>query len=145
MAPAKGSSPRMRGAQSRHVIPDDDRGIIPAYAGSTNEMDLTLCRPEDHPRVCGEHAARNKLEEWKQGSSPRMRGARTIAIPGVWIEGIIPAYAGSTNTGTCTDTWSTDHPRVCGEHINSNIGMSYPRGSSPRMRGARTVPGRKSS
>ena len=50
-----GSSPHTRGARWSAARDSDIRGIIPAYAGST-EIDNTesrLCR--DHPRIRGEH------------------------------------------------------------------------------------------
>ena len=51
----QGSSPRMRGA---HWHLDDEwnrAGIIPAYAGSTHDVNTTNTGEGDHPRVCGEH------------------------------------------------------------------------------------------
>ena len=51
-----GSSPRMRGAHVWNSGDNGLRGIIPAYAGST-QMQNALCGVvRDHPRVCGEHA-----------------------------------------------------------------------------------------
>ena len=72
---ARGSSPRMRGAQREPVHGAGDVGIIPAYAGSTAWRTRRLRWPWDHPRVCGEHLL--ILLHWRSlwGSSPRMRGA----------------------------------------------------------------------
>ncbi len=50
---------------------------------------------------------------------------------------IIPALAGSTYDGDTPDVWLSDHPRACGEHVPMNKRAGLPRGSSPRLRGAR--------
>ena len=51
-----------------------------------------------------------------EGSSPRMRGALSEARRDVGLDGIIPAYAGSTGGGRLSVNFGRDHPRVCGEH-----------------------------
>ena len=92
----EGSSPRMRGAPLRFIAVNFRHGIIPAYAGSTQNWRNGLRRHWDHPRVCGEHFLEILVNADNTGSSPRMRGARCAANP-VWAwGGIIPAYAGST-------------------------------------------------
>ena len=156
---AKGSSPHTRGAlnahSSRPPLPSDHprirgehgrRGtlticshrIIPAYAGSTHEgwgckrvwrgssphtrgapcrKHLDLRKARDHPRIRGEHSVR----------------AHEVA----GVDGIIPAYAGSTILRQCTRCSKMgssphtrgapcpctsrrrtrrDHPRIRGEH-----------------------------
>ena len=65
-----------------------------------------------------------------------MRGARSAALLGGSLAGIIPADAGSTNDGTLTDAQLQDHPRGCGEHMGSVPKQATMGGSSPRMRGA---------
>ena len=51
------------------------------------------------------------------------------------IYGIIPAYAGNTEVTIKRFTPLRDHPRVCGEHDSTMIGIVKVVGSSPRMRG----------
>ena len=132
-----GLSPRMRGARSRQKDRPKPTWIIPADAGSTlNGMRATQC-PTDHPRGCGEHCFDGREFLSAPGSSPRMRGAQTIAIARLWIERIIPADAGSTVPATPKWKCEEDHPRGCGEHIARNLTMTCEQGSSPRMRGAR--------
>ena len=94
----QGSSPRMRGAPCRVCI----------HRGSDR----------DHPRVCGEHL--NAALSWAtvRGSSPRMRGAPGRACPTGFRNGIIPAYAGSTQATRIRYRPRRDHPRVCGEHFS---------------------------
>ena len=70
-----------------------------------------------------------------EGSSPRMRGTRTISIRAFGKIGIIPAYAGNTVWAWPVRDSTRDHPRVCGEHHTSSWMLSCVVGSSPRMRG----------
>ena len=73
---ARGSSPRMRGAPFHGGSPYTYYRIIPAYAGSTLPVNIACMFCGDHPRVCGEHY---HVSMW------------ILAL-----DGIIPAYAGST-------------------------------------------------
>ena len=131
-----GSSPRMRGAL-RHIHgARRHRRIIPAYAGSTRGHGLWSGARKDHPRVCGEHPREPATNSPYSGSSPRMRGAprrRTVLRA---RDGIIPAYAGSTNSRATHTMTRADHPRVCGEHPPQRPLTTTGSGSSPRMRGA---------
>ena len=49
-------------------------GIIPAYAGNTDNPTVQSASGRDHPRVCGEHVNAHTTQLNIQGSSPRMRG-----------------------------------------------------------------------
>ena len=111
-------------------------GIIPAYAGSTGSMSGFEGPDEDHPRVCGEHGKPLPGRLKAAGSSPRMRGARTIRRMHTKTIRIIPAYAGSTEYHRFSSRLRWDHPRVCGEHRGKPEGDIHQPGSSPRMRGA---------
>ena len=113
----RGSSPRMRGALDTLKKYYEVRRIIPAYAGSTYFRKKNDEPGGDHPRVCGEH------------DDPV-----TVRVD---IPGIIPAYAGSTAFERHNRGPSKDHPRVCGEHGVTDPSSKPPKGSSPRMRGAR--------
>ena len=50
-----GSSPRVRGALPAVAHHHPSRGIIPACAGSTEDLAHQGLQVWDHPRVCGEH------------------------------------------------------------------------------------------
>ena len=134
---SKGSSPRMRGALVGKAELALARGIIPAYAGSTDGIDRRTLRVGDHPRVCGEHRYTVNQFDKKAGSSPRMRGAQPVVPVFLMLVRIIPAYAGSTWLPWQLADCSRDHPRVCGEHLQQRQGGLVRSGSSPRMRGAR--------
>ncbi len=112
----KGSSPRMRGTLVLLSTAGELDGIIPAYAGNTNELVELVVLKGDHPRVCGEHRPVMGRAAHRRGSSPRMRGTRCGARERQDIGGIIPAYAGNTGVRFESAALGRDHPRVCGEH-----------------------------
>ena len=137
MRPARGSSPRMRGAQSQDEFYNVPIRIIPADAGSTYLVSNDKDAVWDHPRGCGEHSFPSVHIVSLSGSSPRMRGAQERRIH-VTVDGrIIPADAGSTRPLTNPGEGVTDHPRGCGEHKKKKPLYKRVWGSSPRMRGAR--------
>ena len=88
----------MRGAHWHFDDDLDERGIIPAYAGSTTQSNGKILGKKDHPRVCGEHLQSRERALKLRGSSPRMRGALDMHSVHLVNSGIIPAYAGSTDT-----------------------------------------------
>ena len=112
----------MRGARNADVSAFDIGGIIPACAGSTGHVCGVAVRLGDHPRMCGEHKARNAY----------------VAAD----RGIIPACAGSTACRSPVIRLEWDHPRMCGEHPLSrpcayaNHLSESTTGSSPHVRGA---------
>ena len=112
----KGSSPHTRGAPRLIVRRRRIARIIPAYAGSTVRQ-LPVCEMrQDHPRIRGEHVSRGPSVRTPAGSSPHTRGARFQLGNDHLVDGIIPAYAGSTPWATWRHTFSPDHPRIRGEH-----------------------------
>ena len=92
------------------------KGSSPRMRGSTRPRPIRHPCAKDHPRVCGEHGEGYKDKDGRPGSSPRMRGARRQWRGHGSTPGIIPAYAGSTLRPKSCTVFSTDHPRVCGEH-----------------------------
>ena len=68
-----------------------------------------------------------------------MRGARHRCRPGRPEPRIIPADAGSTTLYRKSRRTPRDHPRGCGEHSQTTLMKIQTKGSSPRMRGARTA------
>ncbi len=132
----QGSSPRMRGALVRGGAGRFGVGIIPADAGSTPAAPPPADPRQDHPRGCGEHRKFDGRRDSADGSSPRMRGARSHVAGMARPRGIIPADAGSTRAPARRSRGSWDHPRGCGEHPHRHIPHQEHHGSSPRMRGA---------
>ena len=71
-----GSSPRMRGKHLLSRSIKTAEGLIPAYAGKTQDCLLACERVWAHPRVCGENSDTKQIKFTNEGSSPRMRGKR---------------------------------------------------------------------
>ena len=111
-----GSSPHTRGAPGRRREASGPRGIIPAYAGSTDRGAWWSRGRSDHPRIRGEHKAVHISVNTFEGSSPHTRGAPARRRAGVRRLRIIPAYAGSTPRPPTPPPSRTDHPRIRGEH-----------------------------
>ena len=88
----------MRGTLHSIAVCGTQLGIIPAYAGNTWLSDGSRCRPGDHPRVCGEHLVELFRHLAGSGSSPRMRGTLAYFKVERRYYGIIPAYAGNTES-----------------------------------------------
>ena len=130
-----GSSPRMRGTLHAPCRSCGARGIIPADAGNTRPCQTGHGTQEDHPRGCGEHLITPREIRCRLGSSPRMRGTRSMSICLSARMRIIPADAGNTREMRDAGSRLQDHPRGCGEH-SLNPGLSSSGGgSSTRMRG----------
>jgi len=92
-----GSSPHSRGALLKMGALDSMSGIIPAFAGSTAACPAGRHQARDHPRIRGEHLSGGVKSCRQSGSSPHSRGAHGREPPGWASDGIIPAFAGSTD------------------------------------------------
>ncbi len=132
-----GSSPRMRGTPSTASGARDAPGLIPAYAGNTQQKVPPSGPLRAHPRVCGEHSPGSYKASGMSGSSPRMRGTHDGVGAPTSPEGLIPAYAGNTLGRRVKEPHVSAHPRVCGEHKGPTSMGRIISGSSPRMRGTR--------
>ena len=115
----QGSSPRVRGTPDGFLVRQIPAGIIPACAGNTVPVARFFGLLQDHPRVCGEHKVSLSLVGLGLGSSPRVRGTRAAPARMHQRRGIIPACAGNTAIVFIINVDGGDHPRVCGEHIQS--------------------------
>ena len=125
----------MRGTLSITSTPKQEHGIIPAHAGNTLTKKPSNPPSRDHPRTCGEHTVSLSPVCPGRGSSPHMRGTLAVQRPQVAGLGIIPAHAGNTIVSCGLIFPRKDHPRTCGEHKNTTIGVANNSGSSPHMRG----------
>ena len=135
----EGSSPHARGARGARHHRQVRRGIIPACAGSTENLKSQFDIDVDHPRMRGEHHLNGVWQRLYLGSSPHARGAQAgfPLLPG--SPGIIPACAGSTRAERARRCSTRDHPRMRGEHHTESANPYPSRGSSPHARGARSV------
>ncbi len=117
--------------RKRQYIP----GITPADAGTSGGL---LNRPEtipDHPRGCGDKGFEPMDPQVGGGSPPRMRGQGTQSFLLRRIRGITPADAGTSFCRYRKTTSAWDHPRGCGDKVDSGLDLFYQIGSPPRMRG----------
>ena len=89
--------------------------------------------------MCGEHASIRAQHVVHLGSSPRVRGTPRLLPVHEPVLGIIPACAGNTPFAPASARWGRDHPRVCGEHPSIVGQTGGDGGSSPRVRGTRTL------
>ena len=101
-------------------------------------------RRKDHPRGCGENPDYTQAIQPCMGSPPRMRGKLTRQRVVAEAFRITPADAGKTWGLISKKMPSKDHPRGCGENVNTMEQQNKMVGSPPRMRGklifVRTVP-----
>ena len=114
-------------------------GITPAYAGKSSSRSQGVDTGKDHPRVCGEKITRRPVPRTPPGSPPRMRGKVSMISAFTASFRITPAYAGKSNLHFSNKTLCKDHPRVCGEKLESSYSRRPPLGSPPRMRGKGVV------
>ena len=133
----RGSSPHVRGTHRSRRDWIADIGIIPACAGNTRTMTVSVSLQRDHPRMCGEHCLLGDSLAVGLGSSPHVRGTpfRVTEIDGQI--GIIPACAGNTSSIEEASRRTRDHPRMCGEHAEDKTEKAFRTGSSPHVRGTR--------
>ena len=116
-------------------------GFIPACAGNTPSCTFPLPSRTVHPRVCGEHFFTILGKKQRHGSSPRVRGTRTLPGFPQSLGRFIPACAGNTLKYTNPSPQAPVHPRVCGEHTSLRPPRPPLRGSSPRVRGTLILDG----
>ncbi len=135
MTTLSGSSPRVRGTlfPSHHGM--KSRRIIPAGAGHTLRLLRLHSQQPDHPRGCGAHCPCRRSTTRARGSSPRVRGTRSIPKRNWPRRRIIPAGAGHTTLMSAKSCGSADHPRGCGAHPAARLHCRPSIGSSPRVRG----------
>ena len=130
-----GSSPRVRGKPRPTQEPIVTQRLIPACAGKTTRSSSASRSDRAHPRVCGENHDPIHLDHAHGGSSPRVRGKRTLRPGRLRRRGLIPACAGKTNRRVLSILQGSAHPRVCGENVIADNLPVNTTGSSPRVRG----------
>ena len=133
-------TPHERGPLGKPTVLLDNLGIIPACAGSTPSSPRPPRAGWNHPRVRGEHRARQRSTLPGSGSSPHTRGARDNAPARRPLLGIIPACAGSTSWRIGVQGFLRNHPRMRGEHAIPGSRPSRASGSSPHARGTLLAP-----
>ena len=130
-----GSSPQVRGKLSFTLHHGRHRGLIPAGAGKTGPSVAAICPNAAHPRRCGENDAVAALGGGAVGSSPQVRGKPSRSRRRETRSRLIPAGAGKTIGVSFPDSFSTAHPRRCGENPGCIKDTKCVYGSSPQVRG----------
>ena len=90
-------------------------GITPAYAGKRVKAKNLLGFHRDHPRLCGEKYINYFFPVKFLGSPPPMRGKVTQSYANLDRRRITPAYAGKSERKMKNESYTEDHPRLCGE------------------------------
>ena len=134
-----GSSPLVRGQLNVFLGFFHQLRIIPARAGPTefDDTDEIVC--PDHPRSCGANLTTMGRYWPRFGSSPLVRGQRHVTLKRFERVRIIPARAGPTAGVSLIEITSMDHPRSCGANTYKRACCRVRRGSSPLVRGQRTI------
>ena len=131
----QGSPPHMRGKADAVDLNVGDVGITPAHAGKSAQDLAARYSRGDHPRTCGEKAARVAGLLPDMGSPPHMRGKGLFWFIQRQEHGITPAHAGKRLFAPRILHPRRDHPRTCGEKIFNSLGVLISGGSPPHMRG----------
>ena len=130
-----GRSPRVRGTRREGRRRDDQNWFIPARAGNAISIVVSRVHPTVHPRACGERARDQVQAAIGAGSSPRVRGTRSLAAIGLGVARFIPARAGNASPARTRRPERPVHPRACGERWMTPRMPAAFTGSSPRVRG----------
>ena len=131
----------MRGKGILFSVLRVDAGITPAYAGKSIIKRATYDPTVDHPRICGEKKRLGAEATPEPGSPPHMRGKAAGRTRRRCHHGITPAYAGKRSPRRRTNSFSRDHPRICGEKMGGTKQGAAELGSPPHMRGKGRPPG----
>ena len=132
-----GSSPLARGLLGIEQVVQVPARIIPARAGFTVSIIVSLLCVWDHPRSRGVYPGRAVACGGDGGSSPLARGLPLAAHRDDPGHGIIPARAGFTRMGGRRSSPTTDHPRSRGVYFMIHPAYRTGKGSSPLARGLR--------
>ncbi len=131
----RGSSPRLRGTAVGRVCGISLLRFIPALAGNSFPLLHAHRVRSVHPRACGDQE--NVCIDGKSGigSSPRLRGTDVHVLPWPALWRFIPALAGNRDFQPLSSECLPVHPRACGEQVECRENVTFPSGSSPRLRG----------
>ncbi len=89
----------------------------------------------DHPRIRGEHAIWPLRTTAQSGSPPHTRGTLRLELEEARHHRITPAYAGNTDNFRNSSLYQADHPRIRGEHAESELDLTSVDGITPAYAG----------
>ena len=111
----------MRGKEKSAILSLLENRITPAYAGKSQQAQVTCESYGDHPRLCGEKKGSPGIKSSILGSPPPMRGKASGVFSVNERKRITPAYAGKRKYKKHTNDHAKDHPRLCGEKPEAQI------------------------
>ena len=114
-----GSPPHMRGKGMDRAPLLCAGGITPAHAGKSFLQTESSDCIRDHPRTCGEKMGKGTVWRPHRGSPPHMRGKAPNSPFTPRPLGITLAHAGKRLYQDGALVAQGDHPRTCGEKINT--------------------------
>ncbi len=112
-----GSPPHTRGQHPEDLEFLPTCRITPAYAGTTSYAWIVALGFEDHPRIRGDNSYAADFDAEIEGSPPHTRGQRINSSVIKHVDGITPAYAGTTAYPLHYRRQSWDHPRIRGDNF----------------------------
>ena len=115
-------------------------GSPPPMRGKVSPVLVRAIPDTDHPRLCGEKGNVQIIKTEKSGSPPPMRGKARLSGTCRTRARITPAYAGKRFGIGFLQEWQWDHPRLCGEKLQTTDRNNYHWGSPPPMRGKDEIP-----
>ncbi len=130
-----GSSPRVWGIPPRETRRATVRRFIPTRVGNTAPEDEKNGEAPVHPHACGEYLKFIAGMFLIVGSSPRVWGILSRAVPVSVCDRFIPTRVGNTHTIQYVAGYVTVHPHACGEYGHVDIIFTPRAGSSPRVWG----------
>ena len=131
----QGSPPQVRGKLGISPRCRLHGRITPAGAGKTVHSFYLSGFEEDHPRRCGENSIATNPPPVSLGSPPQVRGKPWDSRAAEDAVRITPAGAGKTRTQIMHCFQHQDHPRRCGENLDSQKESGKGLGSPPQVRG----------
>ena len=111
----EGLSPRVRGNHHAHCTDRYRYGSIPTSAGKPVQRGCCFGDCGVYPHECGETNVNDEYAVMDGGLSPRVRGNRTILIPGKARRRSIPTSAGKPVVVDVPALFAMVYPHECGE------------------------------
>ena len=109
-----GSSPLTRGKLQATHSRRARRRLIPAHAGKTDCLEVSVEQLEAHPRSRGENLTKNEYQELGTGSSPLTRGKHFLTCAFIaQIDQILESLELCASSGSYSlmDAYATDAPQ----------------------------------
>ena len=132
-----GSSPRVWGIRRKTKTRRIITRFIPTGVGNTPGRITIQRQIEVHPHGCGEYGEPKTPRSTKAGSSPRVWGILSSALPQLIPARFIPTGVGNTSQLQSRNSFVRVHPHGCGEYVFLAKLPTEFAGSSPRVWGIR--------